>query len=101
MRAPGETPGSFALECAMDEMADALQMDPIEFRIKNEPKNNPLDGKPFSSRSLIQCMQEGADKFGWSKRKQEPRQNKKTTGLWDMEWQQHRVPRPIRNPLLA
>ncbi len=69
MRAPGETPGSFALECAMDEMADALQMDPIAFRIKNEPKNNPLDGKPFSSRSLIQCMEEGADKFGWDKRK--------------------------------
>ncbi|HEA31236.1 MAG TPA: xanthine dehydrogenase family protein molybdopterin-binding subunit [Leeuwenhoekiella sp.] len=81
MRAPGETPGSFALECTMDEMADQLQMDPIAFRIKNEPKTNPLDGKPFSSRSLVQCMQVGADKFGWSKRKQEPRQNTKDNWL--------------------
>jgi len=81
MRAPGETPGSFALESAMDEMADKLNMDPIAFRVQNEPKNDPLSGKPFSTRSLLECMRVGADKFGWSKRKQEPRQNKKDNWL--------------------
>lgn len=76
MRAPGEAPGSFALESAMDELAYQMNMDPIEFRIKNEPENDPHTEKPWSSRSLIQCMQEGAEKFDWKRRKQEPRSNR-------------------------
>lgn len=75
-RAPGKSTGSFALESAMDELAYKLKIDPIEFRIKNEPEKDPSSGKPFSSRSLIQALRKGAETFGWSKRKIEPRQNK-------------------------
>lgn len=71
-RAPGETPGSFALESAMDEMAHRLKMDPVEFRIKNEPATNPENGKPWASRSLVQCLQTGAQQFGWDKRNRQP-----------------------------
>ena len=75
MRAPGKSTGSFALESAIDELAYKLKIDPIEFRLKNEPTKDPTSGKPFSSRSLIECMQAGAKKIGWNKRKFEPRQN--------------------------
>eukprot|EP01037_Dinobryon_pediforme_P005923 gene5923-5992_t len=68
MRAPGEAPGSFALESAMDELAAALEMDPIALRIANEPERDPETGKPWSSRSLVKCLQEGAEAFGWSRR---------------------------------
>jgi xanthine dehydrogenase YagR molybdenum-binding subunit len=80
-RAPGETPGSFALESAMDELAVKLEMDPIEFRIKNETKVNPENGKPWSSRSLVESMKTGAEIFGWEKRKSEPRSTKKDNWL--------------------
>jgi len=60
MRAPGEEPGSYAMECGMDELAAALGMDPIALRIKNEPKQDPEHHIPFSSRSLVQCLEEGA-----------------------------------------
>jgi xanthine dehydrogenase YagR molybdenum-binding subunit len=79
-RAPGEAPGSFALESAIDELAYRLKIDPIEFRIKNEPEKNPEDGKPWGSRSLVQAMKTGAVKFGWEKRKLEPRSYKQ--GRW-------------------
>jgi xanthine dehydrogenase YagR molybdenum-binding subunit len=69
MRAPGEAVGMLALECAMDELAEKLDMDPIELRIKNEPLKNPEDGTPYSARKLIDCMREGASLFGWNKRK--------------------------------
>ncbi|HEX5245333.1 MAG TPA: xanthine dehydrogenase family protein molybdopterin-binding subunit, partial [Tepidisphaeraceae bacterium] len=68
MRGPGAVPGLFALECAVDELAIALEMDPIELRIKNEPKLDESKTIPFSSRHLIECYKTGADKFGWSKR---------------------------------
>ncbi len=74
-RGPGKATGSFALESAIDEMAYQLKIDPIEFRIKNEPAKDPSNDKQWSSRSLIQCMQEGAKVFGWDKRKIEPKQN--------------------------
>ena len=80
MRAPGEATGSFALESAMDEMAWKLKMDPIEFRIKNDTQTDPSEGKPFSSRLLVECLRIGADKFGWDKRKMEPGKN--TNGNW-------------------
>ncbi|GFE81762.1 oxidoreductase [Steroidobacter agaridevorans] len=72
MRAPGEEPGSVAQECGMDELAVALDMDPIELRIKNEPTDDPETHLPFSSRSLVECYREGAQRFGWSKRPKRP-----------------------------
>ncbi|GAB3739812.1 xanthine dehydrogenase family protein molybdopterin-binding subunit [Spirosoma lituiforme] len=74
-RGPGKSTGSFALESAMDELAYKLKMDPIELRLKNEPERDPSSGKPWSSRKTVQCLKEGANAFGWEKRKSEPRQN--------------------------
>jgi xanthine dehydrogenase YagR molybdenum-binding subunit len=73
MRAPGECPGSFALESAMDELAMALDMDPVALRIGNEPSEDPEMHVPFSSRSLVRCLREGADRFGWARRGRTPR----------------------------
>jgi xanthine dehydrogenase YagR molybdenum-binding subunit len=73
MRAPGECPGMFAVESAMDEMALACHLDPIEFRIRNEPQVDPESGKPFSSRNLIACLREGARRFDWDERDRMPR----------------------------
>jgi xanthine dehydrogenase YagR molybdenum-binding subunit len=73
MRAPGEAPGMFALESAMDEMAFACGLDPIEFRIRNEPDADPESGLPFSSRHLVACLREGARRFGWEARDPAPR----------------------------
>jgi xanthine dehydrogenase YagR molybdenum-binding subunit len=68
MRAPGETPGMYALEAAMDELAIACRLDPIELRLRNEPERDPESGELFSSRNLVACMREGAERFGWSGR---------------------------------
>ncbi len=73
MRAPGEAPGTYALEAAMDEMAYALKMDPVEFRLKNYAETDPEENKPWSSKSLRECYRAGAERFGWSKRSMEPR----------------------------
>jgi xanthine dehydrogenase YagR molybdenum-binding subunit len=73
MRAPGETSGSFALESAMDEMAYELNMDPLAFRMKNYAEMEPQEKKPWSEKSLRECYQIGADKFGWSRRNPKPR----------------------------
>ncbi len=73
MRAPGESSGSFALESAMDELAYALRMDPIDLRLKNYAERDPESGKPFSSKSLRECYALGAEKFGWKTRKPTPR----------------------------
>lgn len=72
MRAPGEAPGMYALESAMDELADALGIDPVELRVRNEPLTEPDSGRPFSSRHLVECLREGAERFGWAGRR-EPR----------------------------
>jgi xanthine dehydrogenase YagR molybdenum-binding subunit len=74
MRAPGEAVGLMALECAMDELAEKLNLDPIELRIRNEPSEDPEKHIPYSSRHLIPCMQEGARRFGWDKRNPKPGQ---------------------------
>jgi xanthine dehydrogenase YagR molybdenum-binding subunit len=71
-RGPGKSTGSFALESAIDEMAHKLNMDPIEFRLKNQPAKDPSNGKPWSSRTTVQCLEEGARAFGWSNRKMKP-----------------------------
>lgn len=68
MRAPGEAPGSFALESAMDELAVALGMDPIALRLLNEPAADPESGLPWSSRSMRACLEQGAAHFGWDRR---------------------------------
>ncbi|RUU14682.1 xanthine dehydrogenase family protein molybdopterin-binding subunit [Mesorhizobium sp. USDA-HM6] len=80
MRSPPETPYVYALENAMDEMAVALGMDPVEFRRINEPKTEPIGKKPFSSRSLIQCYEQAADAFDWTKR--EPKVGAMRDGDW-------------------
>ncbi|WP_371483580.1 xanthine dehydrogenase family protein molybdopterin-binding subunit [Kitasatospora sp. NBC_00315] len=72
MRAPGEAPGMFALESAMDELASACGLDPVELRLRNEPDVEPDSGKPFSSRSLTECLREGARRFGWAGRDPRP-----------------------------
>ncbi|GGV07474.1 oxidoreductase [Streptomyces filipinensis] len=78
MRAPGEAPGMYALESAMDELADALGMDPVELRVRNDPECEPGSGKPFSSRHLVECLREGARRFGWAER--DPRPRSRTEG---------------------
>ncbi|MEV2247343.1 xanthine dehydrogenase family protein molybdopterin-binding subunit [Streptomyces sp. NPDC049970] len=72
MRAPGEASGMYALESAMDELANVLGMDPVELRLRNEPKTEPDSGRPFSSRNLAACLTEGARRFGWSGRDPQP-----------------------------
>ena len=72
MRAPGEAVGTFALESAVDELADAMQMDPIELRIRNEPEKDPTTGAPFSSRHIVEAYRAGAERFGWSRRSATP-----------------------------
>jgi xanthine dehydrogenase YagR molybdenum-binding subunit len=72
MRAPGECPGMYALESAMDELAIACRIDPVELRIVNDTDVEPEGGKPFSSRNLAACLREGAERFGWEGRDPEP-----------------------------
>ena len=80
MRAPGEAVGLLALECAMDELAVALNIDPIELRIRNEPAEDPEMKVPFSTRMLVPCMRKGAETFGWARRDPNPGQ------VRDGEW---------------
>jgi xanthine dehydrogenase YagR molybdenum-binding subunit len=81
MRAPGETPGMYAGEVAMDELALACGIDPIELRIRNEPEVDPESGKPWSGRDLVGCLREGARRFGWQDRDAEPR-TRREDGWW-------------------
>ncbi len=100
MRAPGEAPGLAALEIAMDEMAEKLGMDPVEFRIANDtqvvpdnpppppspdakskdPGEKPNPNPPFSQRQLVKCLKDGAERFGWDKRNSKPGQVRE--GRW-------------------
>ncbi|MEE1740431.1 xanthine dehydrogenase family protein molybdopterin-binding subunit [Streptomyces sp. BE147] len=72
MRAPGEASGMYALESAMDELACALGVDPVELRLRNEPASEPDSGRPFSSRGLAACLREGAERFAWYDRDPAP-----------------------------
>ncbi|WP_043620036.1 xanthine dehydrogenase family protein molybdopterin-binding subunit [Nonomuraea candida] len=72
MRAPGECPGMYALESAMDELAYAAGLDPVELRVRNDPETEPEGGLPFSSRNLVGCLREGARRFGWERRDPAP-----------------------------
>jgi xanthine dehydrogenase YagR molybdenum-binding subunit len=81
MRAPGEATGMMALEIAMDEMAEKLRLDPVEFRILNDTQVDPENpARPFSQRQLIECLRKGAEHFGWAKRTPTPGQTRE--GRW-------------------
>jgi xanthine dehydrogenase YagR molybdenum-binding subunit len=80
MRAPGKCPGMYALESAMDELAVELGLDPIELRVRNEPDVEPETGESFSSRNLVACLREGAERFGWSGR--DPTPGIRRDGRW-------------------
>lgn len=81
MRAPGEAPGLMALEIAMDEMAEQLKLDPVQFRILNDTQVDPVKTeRPFSQRRLIECLQTGAETFGWNQRAATP--GSRREGRW-------------------
>lgn len=80
MRAPGEAVGTFALECAVDELAEALDEDPVELRIRNEPARDPTAGTPFSARHIVEAWRMGAERFGWRARHGKPRMRRE--GEW-------------------
>ncbi|MCW2557951.1 MAG: xanthine dehydrogenase, molybdenum binding subunit apoprotein [Mycobacterium sp.] len=80
MRAPGECPGVFALEVAMDELAVGCGIDPIELRLRNEPDVDPETGNPWSDRRLVECLQTGAERFGWADR--DPAPGARHDGEW-------------------
>ena len=84
MRAPGEASGVFALESAMDELAVALNIDPVELRLRNEPEQDEFKKLPFSSRSTRECYRAAAERFGWSRRNPEPRSMR--DGRWLIGW---------------
>lgn len=95
MRAPGMVSGAFALESALDELAYELKIDPLELRLINYAEVSPEDGKPFTSKELRKCYAEAAKRFGWEKRKPEPRSMKDgnllvgygmATGTWGSAW---------------
>ncbi|QAX85743.1 xanthine dehydrogenase [Pseudomonas sp. DTU12.3] len=97
MRAPGETPGLMVLEIAMDEMAEQLKLDPVQLRILNDTQVDPVKTeRPFSQRRLIECLQTGADKFGWDKRNAQPGSRREGRWLIGMG-----VAAAIRNNLLV
>ena len=73
LRAPMEAQGHFALECAMDELAYATGVDPVELRLRNDTDTDPYSGRPFSTRALRECLTKGAARFGWDKRTPEVR----------------------------
>jgi xanthine dehydrogenase YagR molybdenum-binding subunit len=106
MRAPGESPGIYALESAMDELATALKMDPVQLRLANMTKNHPITDLPFSSRNLEECYRTGAQSFGWASRSAEPQGTTDGdwligTGMASASYPAHRSPAQARVRLLA
>jgi xanthine dehydrogenase YagR molybdenum-binding subunit len=96
MRAPGEASGMMALEIAMDEMAEKLNLDPVEFRIRNDTQVDPEQPqRPFSQRHLVECLRTGAERFGWSRRSARPGQLRE--GRWLVG---HGMAAAFRNNLL-
>lgn len=87
VRAPGKASGSAAVECAIDEAAHAAGLDPLAFRLRNYAETDPASGKPFSSKALRACYEQGAERFGWASRPLEPRRMRDADGLlvgWGM-----------------
>jgi xanthine dehydrogenase YagR molybdenum-binding subunit len=92
MRAPGGAEGLYAIECAMDELAYAVGIDPLELRLVNYSDRDQIEGKPYSSKALRECYRQGAGRFGWSRRNAEPRAMRDgndlvgwgmATGIWE------------------
>jgi xanthine dehydrogenase YagR molybdenum-binding subunit len=92
MRAPGAAWGVYALECAMDELAVALRLDPVELRLRNHAERDQNEDAPFSSKALRECYRQGAERFGWARRDPEPRSMRDgrallgwgmATGVWE------------------
>src|SRR5258706_3325905 len=112
MRGPGAVPGLYATESAMNEMAGRLKFDPVQFRVLNEPKIDESLNVPFSSRHYVECLNLGAEKFGWSKRNPAVGSMKRdglklgwgmAVGVWgarrkparaDLAWREHRTSSP-------
>jgi xanthine dehydrogenase YagR molybdenum-binding subunit len=80
MRGPAQAPGSFAVESALDELAEKCGIDPVELRVRNDPAAGPVSGLPFSTRRLPECFREGARRFGWADR--DPRPGVRRDGRW-------------------
>jgi xanthine dehydrogenase YagR molybdenum-binding subunit len=92
MRAPGGAEGLYAIECAMDELAYAANIDPLELRLINYSDRDQIENRPFSSKELRECYRQGAEKFGWSRRSPQPRSMRDgnqlvgwgmATGIWE------------------
>ena len=106
MRAPGEASGVFALETAMDELAVALKMDPLQLRLKNYAETDPHEGRPFSSKRLRECYAQGAAAFGWDRRTPAPRSMRDGrwlvgSGMATSTYPSNRMPASVRVILLA
>ncbi|HEY4041713.1 MAG TPA: xanthine dehydrogenase family protein molybdopterin-binding subunit [Rhodopila sp.] len=106
MRAPGAPLGTFGLESAMDELAYALKMDPLELRLKNYAETDENEGKPFSSNELRAACRQGAERFGWSRRQPEPRSMREgreligygmATGVWQALMMPHSARATLTN----
>ena len=95
MRAPGEAPGSFALESSLDDLAYQLGIDPVQIRLLNHADKDPSTGKPWSSKSLKQCYQRGAELFGWSKRN--PKNGLTRDGKYLVGWGMATATYPVNN----
>jgi xanthine dehydrogenase YagR molybdenum-binding subunit len=92
MRGPGGAEGAYAIECAMDELAYAANVDPLELRLANYSDRDQIEDRPYSSKELRECYRQGAERFGWSKRKPRPRSMRDgnelvgwgmATGVWE------------------
>ncbi len=106
MRAPGAATGVYALECAMDELAVALKIDPLDLRLRNYSERDQLEDAPYTSKNLRACYRSGAEAFGWSKRKPEPRSMRDGHDLvgWGMAtgvWEALQMPCAVRIVLTA
>jgi xanthine dehydrogenase YagR molybdenum-binding subunit len=96
-RAPGEASGTFAIESALDELAIALAMDPVALRVKNHADADPSSGKPWTSKKLVQCYEDAARRFGWSRRNPKPRSMREGNwlvgyGMATATYPAHRMP---------
>jgi xanthine dehydrogenase YagR molybdenum-binding subunit len=106
MRGPGEASGVYALECALDELAAALRIDPVELRLRNHADVDPQDGRPWSSKSLKECYRQAAQRFGWSRRDPKPRSMRDGRllvgyGMATTTWPTHRLPATVLVRLAA
>jgi xanthine dehydrogenase YagR molybdenum-binding subunit len=106
MRAPGGAEGMYAIECAMDELAYAAKVDPLQLRLINYSEEDQLEQRPYSSKELRECYRQGAEKFSWSRRKLEPRSMREGNELvgWGMAsgiWEAFQLPAQARAVLTA